>query len=230
MEELINIIDLYKIPNVKKIKDNIIYIPNNIIKFKNANSLNSEKKIHDFAQKMNDLISNNDENIIIYLFNFSDFNKLCINISKYIYDNSHISIIYSIDQINVGYYYYMINQAGVVWSLISNFQEYFEIFKTKPIYITLEAYNRACVMLTQDEYILLTNYNIIFDIPDKCSYVHITANTFNNTNRFIHYIKLYPLIGGQRKPLNIIENITYNCNICNNIVYIDKIHQCLPIF
>jgi len=226
----------FNIPfNKKNITENIIFIPGGIIKIKSYNTIKHQTDMEKFIKQINNMLTLYQKPIYVYLDGIDtidNFNIFCNTFYQFV-DMMNVAVCYSPEMIQVGEYYYGIKNAGALWTLISAFELYYPIFQNKAIIIQANIYNRAIVILTDDELTLLNKYNIIivdtFDTYNTICY--ITQDTYNSKDMFNYIIKYIPLQGGQRTPCRLIDGITTICPMCNKIVYTDfngiRKHNCL---
>jgi hypothetical protein len=221
--------------NLKHKKDNIIIIPNGVIKVKNFQTIRNKTDIMDYIKQLNTLSSqynmpvfgfNINTHIINKYINFQDYyNIINHNI------NHNIIICSSLEEIIVGDFCYAIRNTGAIWTLVTLFDNYYPIIQNKMIIITTETYKRAIVIMNDIELEFFHKYNInIIDenINNSSSWdinisiIYITQDTFRERELFTFKIDYVPLNGGNRSPCRIVEGITTICPQCNNIVYINK--------
>ncbi len=228
MEELILLLNQYNIPyNLRDKKENIIIIPNGVIKIKNILTIRNNQDIIDYIKQLNKI--NVYYNLPIYSFfiNINDNNSSnIINIINANIDTSQILLCSNINQIIIGEYCYAIRTTGAIWTIITLFDIYYPIIKDKLIIINIETYKRAIVIMTDIELEILYKYNINIiegtintSISSNLNIIYITQDTFRERELFTFKIDYVPLNGGNRSPCRVIEGITTICSNCNNIVY-----------
>ena len=227
--DIIQLLKNYNIPyNKKNIKDNVIIIPDGIIKIKNFQTIKNNDDIDQLITQINKLISTYSNTIYIYIYNEDERYNMFINYINTKIDLSKVIITTSVNNINIGEFYYIIKSPGAIWTFISNYNYYFPIFSNFKILCYMDVYKRAICIMNDYELQLLNSYNfeIINDIEilEKNLCV-ITQNTFQERSLFTYIIKYEPLPGVKRTPCRIINGLTDLCSICNNIIYIDK-HKC----
>ena len=217
--------------NLKQKKDNIIIIPNGVIKVKNYQTIRNNNDIMDFAKQLTNLSSY--YNLPIYAFNYNitdNFPEFCNSINLII-DINRILVCHSLEQIVVGEYCFAIKSTGAIWTLTTLFDTFYPIIQDKLIIITVETYKRAIVIMNDIELEIFHKYNLnIIDdflssnlnINNMQSIIIITQDTFRERELFTFKIDYVPLNGGNRSPCRIVEGITTICSNCNNIVYYDK--------
>ena len=221
--------------NLKYKKDNIIIIPNGVIKVKNFQTIRNKTDIIDYIKQLNTLSSqynmpifgfniNTNININNKYINFQDYcNIININI-----DTSRIIICSSLEEIIVGDYCYAIRATGAIWTLVTLFDNFYPIIQNKMINITSDTYKRAIVIMNDIELEFFHKYNInIIDNSsseeiNNISICYITQDTFRERDMLTFKIDYVPLNGGNRSPFRIVDNITTICPNCNNIVYINN--------
>jgi hypothetical protein len=230
---ILEALDTNYIPyNKKYIKDNIIFIPGYIIKTKNALFLsksNYQIEANQFISHIYKLLNEHNLPIYVLLSNSELINPELYQIfMEYFFqhiNSSSVSFIKSINEISLPDYFYVIRTSGAIWTLVTMFNYYYPIFNNKTIYVTFETYNRAIVIMTDEEISLLNNYNIIkINVIDEGlsnKFCVITQDTFKERGLFNYTIKYTPLNGGNRSPCRVIENLTTICPDCNYIVYYD---------
>ena len=211
--------------NLKQKKENIIIIPNGVIKLKNYQTIRNNTDIMDFAKQLNNLSSY--YNMPIYAFNYNltdNFPEFC-NIINSLIDSNHINniiVCHSLEQIIVGEYCYAIRSTGAIWTLTTLFDIYYPIIKDKLIITTIESYKRAIVIMNDVELKILHTYNINIiegQIESNLNIIYITQDTFKERELFTFKIDYVPLNGGNRSPCRVVNGITTICPNCNNIVY-----------
>ena len=234
----------YNIPfNLKYKKDNIIIIPNGVIKVKNFQTIRNKTDIFDYIKQLNNL--NSQYNMPVFGFNINThiinnrintsihFQDYCNIINNNI-NTSLIKICSSLEEIIVGDFCYAIRATGAIWTLVTLFDNYFPIIQNKTIIITSDTYKRAIVIMNDIELEFFHKYNINIidnsssgDINNSLSNIninnisicYITQDTFRERELFTFKIDYVPLNGGNRSPCRIVDNITTICPQCNNIVY-----------
>ena len=237
MEILCQTLLTHNIPfNLKHKKDNIIIIPNGVIKVKNFQTIRNITDIMDYIKQLNTLSSQ--YNMPVFGFNTSIINKY-INFQDYCniinhntsinIDTSRIIICSSLEEIIVGDYCYAIRNTGAIWTLVTLFENYYPIIQNKMIIITSDTYKRAIVIMNDIELEFFHKYNInIIENSSSCGIIsannicYITQDTFRERELFTFKIDYVPLNGGNRSPCRIVDGITTICPQCNNIVYINK--------
>jgi hypothetical protein len=235
MEELVQLLNQYNIPyNSKDKKENIIIIPNGVIKIKNFSTIRNNQDINDYIKQLNKLSFYYKFPLYSFFINinnnkFADYNNICAIINSNI-DISRILLCNNINQIIVGEYCYAIRTTGAVWTLTTLFNTYYPIIKDKIIIINVETYKRAIVIMTDVELENLHKYNInIIEGPLNTSILsslninisisYITQDTFKERELFTFRIDYVPLNGGNRSPCRVVEGVTTQCPYCNYIVY-----------
>ena len=208
--------------NLKQKKDNIIIIPNGVIKLKNYQTIRNNTDIMDFAKQLTNLSTF--YNMPIYAFNYNitdTFPEFC-NIINSMIDIYRILVCHSLEQIIVGDYCYAIRTTGAIWTLTTLFDTFYPIIKDKLIITTVDTYKRAIVIMNDIELETFHKYNLnIIEgvIVSNLNICYITQDTFRERELFTFKIDYVPLNGGNRSPYRIVEGITTICPICNNIVY-----------
>ena len=217
--------------NLKQKKDNIIIIPNGVIKLKNYQTIRNKTDITDFAKQLT--ILSDHYKLPIYAFNYNITDNCHIEYSEYYellnYDmHNNIIICHSLEQIVVGEYCYEIRATGAIWTITTLFENYYPIIQDKLIIINSETYKRAIVIMNDDELSVFHKYNIHINMHsinmhsiDMHSII-ITQDTFRERELFTFKIDYVPLNGGNRSPCRIVDGITTICPNCNNIVYYHK--------
>ena len=233
MELLCQTLTFYHIPfNLKQKKENIIIIPNGVIKVKNFHTIRNVNDMNDYIKQLNHLSAQ--YNLPVYGFNinintnnFINFYEYCQYINQHI--NTNINICSSLDEIIVGEYCYAIRTTGAIWTLVTLFSDFYPIIQDKIIIITSDTYKRAIVIMTDEELELFHKYNInIIDSNsintsiNNISIIYITQDTFRERELFTFKIDYIPLNGGNRSPCRVVDGITTICPNCGNIVYYDK--------
>ncbi len=229
-DSIIQKLILNHIPFNKKFKkDNIILIPNGIIKIKNMQTIKNNEDIELTIKQIQNLQSKYQYSFpscTIYLYidnidNINTFQTFYSLISPHI----NATICYTTEQIIVGEYCYAIKMCGAVWTLVTLFENYYPLFQNKIILITYETYRRSIIIMTDEELEILHKYNIQFvdslEILQN-NLCYITQNTFNDRELFTFVIKYVPLNGGNRSPYRVIDGLTTVCPNCQNIVYVDN--------
>jgi hypothetical protein len=228
--------------NLKQKKDNIIIIPNGVIKLKNYQTIRNNTDIMDFAKQLTNLSSH--YNMPIYAFNYNlndNFPEFC-NIINSMIDINRILVCHSLEQIIVGEYCYEIRSTGAIWTITTLFDIFYPIIKDKLIITTLETYKRAIVIMNDMEVELFHKYNI--NIIDNnmqsinmqsinmqsinmqsinMQSIIITQDTFRERELFTFKIDYVPLNGGNRSPCRVVDGITTICPNCNNIIYYNNL-------
>ncbi len=208
--------------NLKQKKENIIIIPNGVIKLKNYQTIRNNADIMDFAKQLTNLSSY--YNLPVYAFNYNltdTFPNYC-NILNSLIDTSRILVCHSLEQIIVGEYCYAIRTTGAIWTLTTLFEHYYPIIGDKLIITTVETYKRAIVIMNDAELEILHKYNINIiegQIESNLNIIYITQDTFREREIFTFRIDYVPLNGGNRAPCRVVDGITTVCPNCNNIVY-----------
>ncbi len=219
--------------NLKQKKENIIIIPNGVIKLKNYQTIRNNADIMDFAKQLTNLSAY--YNMPVYAFNYNitdnfinTFPNYC-NILNSLIDVSRILVCHSLEQIIVGEYCYAIRSTGAIWTITTLFDNYYPIIRDKLIITTVETYKRAIVIMNDYELETFHKYNInIVDnsssrnIESNQNIIYITQDTFTERELFTFRIDYVPLNGGNRSPCRVVEGVTTICLNCNNIVYYDK--------
>lgn len=230
MENIVFLLNQYSIPyNLRDKKENIIIIPNGVIKIKNFLTIRNNQDIIDYIKQLNKLSFNYKLPIYSFFININEnYSGLCEIIKAHI-DTSCILLCNNINQIIVGEYCYAVRSTGAIWTLTTLFDYYFPIINDKLILTTIETYKRAIVIMTDEELALFHKYNINIvegliesntNINTSISY--ITQDTFRERELFTFKIDYVPLNGGNRSPCRIVEGITTMCPYCNKIIYFDK--------
>ncbi len=227
MEEIVNLLNQNNIPyNLRDKKENIIIIPNGVIKLKNFPTIRNNQDILDYIKQLNklsyyynlplySLFLNTNDN---YTNNYSNI----INIINPNIDTSRILLCSNINEIIIGEYCYAIRTTGAIWTLTTLFDTFYPIIKDKMIIITIDTYKRAIVIMTDNELELFHKYNINIiegKIESSLNICYITQDTFRERELFTFRIDYVPLNGGNRSPYRVVDGITTNCPYCNNIVY-----------
>jgi hypothetical protein len=219
--------------NLKHKKDNIIIIPNGVIKVKNFQTIRNKTDIMDYIKQLDTLSSQ--YNMPIFGFNINIINNRFMSFQDYnnnnpIRDNNNIIICSSLEEIIVGDFCYAIRNTGAIWTIVTLFDIFYPIIQNKMIIITTETYKRSIVIMNDIELEFFHKYNInIIDnswneninnsLSSNISICYITQDTFRERELFTFKIDYVPLNGGNRSPYRIIEGITSICPQCNNIVY-----------
>ena len=150
--------------NLKQKKENIIIIPNGVIKLKNYQTIRNKTDIIDFAKQLTNL--SNYYNMPVYAFHYNITDNNYFEYSEYYellnnYMHSiNIIICHSLEQIIVGEYCYAIRATGAIWTITTLFENYYPIIQDKLIIINSETYKRASVIMNDDELSLFHKYNI----------------------------------------------------------------------
>ncbi len=227
MEDIIKLLNYHNIPyNLKDKKENIIIIPNGVIKIKNYPTIRNNQDIIDYIKQLNKLSFNYNLPIYSFFININD-NKFTeyaniINIINPNIDTSRILLCCNINDIIVGEYCYAIRTTGAIWTLTTLFDYYYPIIKDKLIITTIDTYKRAIVIMTDDELEIFHKYNInIIEgiIESNLNIIYITQDTFRERELFTFRIDYVPLNGGNRSPCRVVEGVTTICPNCNNIIY-----------
>ena len=234
--DILQLLQNHNIPyNKKNIKENVIIIPGGIIKVKNFQTIKNNYDIEAFIKIVNNLITTYNQIIYIYMENINENYYMFL---QYVYtkiDINKVIITDSINNINVGVFYYIIKSTGALWTFFTNYNYFYPIFQNFKIICPIDTYNRAIVIMNEDELLLLHSYklelvdnNFYYDDNKLCV---ITQNTFQERCVFTYVIKYVPLNGGNRSPCRVVDGITCICPICNNITYITdgvirKHHPC----
>jgi hypothetical protein len=137
--------------NLKQKKENIIIIPNGVIKLKNYQTIRNNTDIVDFAKQLTNL--SNYYNMPVYAFNYNltdNFPDYC-NIINSLIDINRILVCHSLEQIIVGEYCYAIRSTGAIWTLTTLFDTFNPIIRDKLIITTVETYKRAIVIMNDVE-------------------------------------------------------------------------------
>jgi hypothetical protein len=227
MELLCQAFGFHNIPfNLKHKKDNIIIIPNGIIKVKNYTTIRNKTDIMDYIKQLTKLSS--EFNMPVFGFNINidintyiHFQDYCNIINQQI-DTSLIKICSSLDEIIMGDFCYAIRNTGAIWTIVTLFDNFYPIIQNKMIIITNETYKRAIVIMNdiELEFFHKFNLNIIEGEISSNNYIcYITQDTFRERELFTFKIDYTPLNGGNRPPCRIVDGITTICPQCNNIVY-----------
>lgn len=235
-QALIHQLTINNIPfNKKHLTENIIFIPGGIIKIKSYHTIKHQTDMEKFIKQVNNMLSTYQKPIYVYLDgldSIENFNIFCNTFYQFV-NMMNVKVCYTPDMIHIGEYCYGIKTAGALWTLISDFDKYYQLLYGKMICIPANVYNRAIVILTDDELMLLHQYNInIVETLDTIDTVcYITQDTYNSKEMFNFIIKYTPLQGGQRIPCRLIDGITALCPHCNKIVYTEfniiKKHTCV---
>ena len=161
--------------NLKQKKDNIIIIPNGVIKLKNYQTIRNKTDITDFAKQLT--ILSEYYKLPIYAFNYNITDNCHIEYSEYyellnyamhnathnathIIMHNNIIICHSLEQIVVGEYCYEIRATGAIWTITTLFEYYYPIIQDKLIIINSETYKRAIVIMNDEELSVFHKYNI----------------------------------------------------------------------
>jgi hypothetical protein len=226
MEEIINLLNKHNIPyNLRDKKDNIIIIPNGVIKIKNYPTIRNNQDIIDYSKQLNKLSYHYNLPLYSLFLNINNNNTSYINIINIIntnIDTSRILLCSNINEIIVGEYCYAIRTTGAIWTITTLFNTYYPIIKDKLIITTVDTYKRAIVIMTDEEVGILHKYNINIiegQIMSNINIIYITQDTFKERELFTFRIDYVPLNGGNRSPCRVVEGITIICPNCNNIVY-----------
>ena len=235
----------YNIPlNLKYKDDNILLIPNGIIRFKNfKNFKNMTTDVIHFINRILEVVKEHNFLIYIVMTNICSekrFNNFCNIVYQYI-DTTRITFC-NLEQINIGEFNYATDRTNALHSMISNFEFMYSQIGNKIIYVKQKMYNLGIAILTDEELTILHTYNIILvdDIVQNLDNICYITNT--NVQHDISIFKLQfkstPLpqfiddinYKNHRKPIRIIENVTILCPYCLHIVYIDdniiRKHNC----
>lgn len=242
----------YNIPINRKYRDdNILLIPNGVIRLKNfKNFKNMTTDVVHFINKIIEILKEHDFHTYIVLTNICSenrFNNFCNIVYQYINSN-RITFCNSLEQICVGEFNYATDRTNALHSMISNFQFMYSQIENKIIYVKQKMYNLAIAILTDEELTILHTYNIILvdDIIqnlDNICYITNTNEQYDNSlfklqfkstplSQFVDDISHISNINNisdisnksdknHRKPIRIIENVTTLCPNCLRIVYID---------
>jgi hypothetical protein len=240
METFIESIRSFNIPyNLKDKKENIIIIPNGVIKIKNYLTIKNDYDIKMFIKQIETLLKKYYLPIYILMENTNDTYEHFLNIVNNNIDTTRVLICNNTQQIIVGEFCYAIRTTGAIWTLVTLFDYYFPIIQNKIIYTTIETYKRAIVIMNDNEIELLhkfsicpiENININTSISISISIIYITQDTFRERELFTLKMDYVPLNGGNRSPCRIVEGVTINCPNCNNIVYYNnetiRKHNCI---
>jgi hypothetical protein len=216
--------------NLKQKKENIIIIPNGVIKLKNYQTVRNNTDIMNFAKQLTILSSY--YNMPVYAFNYNitdnfinTFPNYC-NILNSLIDTSRILVCHSLEQIIVGEYCYAIRTTGAIWTITTLFDNYYPIIRDKLIITTEDTYKRAIAIMNDTELEILHKYNINIvegQIESNLNIIYITQDTFRERELFTWKIDYVPLNGGNRSPYRLVDGITNICPNCNNIVYYNNL-------
>ena len=225
MEENIKLLNQSNIPyNLRDKKDNIIIIPNGVIKIKNFLTIRNNQDINDYIKQLNKLSVFYNLPLYSFFININD-NSSYINIFNIInanIDTSRILLCNNVNQIIVGEYCYAIRTTGAIWTITTNYEYFMPILQNKLIIISVETYKRAIVIMSNEELEILHKYNINIiegQIMSNLNIIYITQDTFKERELFTFRIDYVPLNGGNRSPCRVVEGVTTICPNCNNIVY-----------
>jgi hypothetical protein len=227
MEELILLLNQYNIPyNLRDKKENIIIIPNGVIKIKNFLTIRNNQDINDYIKQLNKISVYYNLPIYSYFININEtnqlsFNNICSIINANI-DTSRILLLNDINKIIIGEYCYAIRTTGAIWTITTNYEYFMSILQNKLIIINIDTYKRAIVIMTDEELETLHKYNLnIIEGPiiSSLNICYITQDTFRERELFTFRIDYVPLNGGNRSPCRVVEGITTQCHKCNYIVY-----------
>ncbi len=223
MEDLVFLLNQYNIPyNLRDKKENIIIIPNGVIKVKNFQTIRNNQDIIDYVKQLTRLSFNYNLPVYSFFININDkYNEMCAIINANI-DTTQILLCNDINQIMVGEYCYAIRTTGAIWTITTLFDYYYSIIKDKLIITTVETYKRAIAIMTDDELTTFHKYNInIIDnsLSSNINICYITQDTFRERELFTFRIDYVPLNGGNRAPCRIVDGITTQCPNCCHIVY-----------
>jgi hypothetical protein len=217
---------------VLKDRKNIILVPHGMIIIKKYNQLIQENKFKKFIQSINGI----DNTIYLYIdeLNLYDatFDMLC---QKILSQNLKINIITTPNDIlqyqEIYDYYYYIDICGPIWSMVVEPEKYHQILLDKIVRIHINVYNRAIVIMTDEEIEILMTFNIVIvdSLQENDVLCYIKQDNYNARDTFNLFIKYVPLSGLTRQPLRIIEHITTECDYCHAIIYIDRFHECKSI-
>lgn len=211
--------------NKKKIKDNIIFVPNAIIKIKNFQTIKSNMDIEHFIKQIYGLYNQYNKHIYILILDIDNTYKFehFTHMFYYNINSMMASICESPELINISEYFYGIRNQGALWTLVSQFEYYYQIFRNKLIYTDINTYQRAIIIMNDNELELLNRYNIniLPEMIENENICYITQNTFKERDMFNYVIKYMPLVG-IRVPCRLIENITTICPQCSCIAFINN--------
>ena len=198
--------------NLKQKKDNIIIIPNGVIKLKNYQTIRNNTDIMDFAKQLTNLSTF--YNMPIYAFNYNltdNFPDFC-NIINSLIDINRILVCHSLEQIIVGDYCYAIRSTGAIWTLTTLFDAFYPIIKDKLIITTVDTYKRAIVIMNDVELETFHKYNlniiegvIVSNLNMNTCINYITQDTFRERELFTFKIDYVPLNGGNRAPCRVVN-------------------------
>ncbi len=226
MEDIINLLNHHNIPyNLKDKKENIIIIPNGVIKIKNYATIRNNQDIIDYIKQLNRLSFNYNLPLYSFFININDNYEGYINIINIInphIDTSRILLCSNINEIIVGEYCYAIRTTGAIWTITTLFDTFYPIIKDKLIITTIDTYKRAIVIMTDEEIAIFHKYNINIiqgNIESNLNIIYITQDTFRERELFTFRIDYVPLNGGNRSPCRVVEGVTTQCPTCNNIIY-----------
>ncbi len=223
MEDLVFLLNQYNIPyNLRDKKENIIIIPNGVIKVKNFQTIKNNQDIIDYVKQLTRLSFNYNLPIYSFFINVNDnYNEMCAIINANI-DTTRILLCNDINEIMVGEYCYAIRTTGAIWTITTLFDNYYPIIKEKLIITTVETYKRAIAIMTDEELTTFHKYNInIIDnsLSSNINICYITQDTFRERELFTFKINYVPLNGGNRAPCRVVDGITTQCPNCSHIVY-----------
>jgi hypothetical protein len=244
MEELILLLNQHNIPyNLRDKKENIIIIPNGVIKIKNFPTIRNNQDINEYIKQLTKI--NVYYNLPIYSFfinidnnKYPEYYNICAVINANI-DTSRILLCNNINQIIIGEYCYAIRTTGAIWTITTKYEYFMPILQNKLIIINIETYKRAIVIMTDEELEIFHKYNInIIEglITSSLNIVYITQDTFRERELFTFRIDYVPLNGGNRSPCRVVEGITTICSNCHHIVYYNpdgtlrKHTQCIVLY
>lgn len=227
MEDIVALLNQYNIPyNLRDKKENIIIIPNGVIKVKNYQTIRNNQDINDYIKQLTKLSIY--YNLPLYAFftnivdnKFFEYNNVCAILNANI-DISRILVCDNINQINIGEYCYAIRTTGAIWTITTNYEYFMNILQNKLIIINIDTYKRAIVIMTNEELEILHKYNINIiegKIESSLNICYITQDTFRERELFTFRIDYIPLNGGNRSPCRIVEGVTVQCPNCSHIVY-----------
>uniref|UniRef100_A0A6C0HVA4 Uncharacterized protein n=1 Tax=viral metagenome TaxID=1070528 RepID=A0A6C0HVA4_9ZZZZ len=223
MEDIINLLNQHNIPyNLRDKKDNIIIIPNGVIKIKKYSTIRNNQDIIDYSKQLNKLSYHYNLPLYSLFLNINNNDTSYINIINQNIDISRILLCSNINEIIVGEYCYAIRTTGAIWTITTLFDTYYPIIKDKLIITTVDTYKRAIVIMTDEEVGVLHKYNINIiegSIESNLNIIYITQDTFKERELFTFRIDYVPLNGGNRSPCRVVDGITTICPNCNNIVY-----------
>ena len=202
-------------------------IPGGIIHIKNNHydrkTRYMNQKLVSQLSKYFDLVP---ENFTFYIF-FAE--TLEPDVEEFFNFDERVKIIYSYDLITFKQIPYYIEDPGILRSFGSfnntDFPHLLTRYKDSQIFTNQECYNRAIVIMDDDEIKRLSEFDI--HISDCEPHEYITITTYDKSqdnadfNIFTDQVKYYSLKNAA--PLKIIEGITESCHDCGKILFCNKV-------